>query len=174
MLRFLFALALSIFVGIVASVEAAESPRASESLAKLEQLKIDVIALTRDITLLKEQMTHPDKQKLSIYFSLTDTAQFELQTLKLLIDEQLVKEIEFSERQRLLLERGGAERLFVGNIAPGEHVITAFFTGTMANGETYKRGVTAKFHSDLQPLALALTIEPAPNNRPVHFSLVEL
>jgi hypothetical protein len=58
------------------------------------------------------------------------------------IDDKVVSNYLYTEREIQALQRGGVQRLYVGNMTTGEHELTAFFIGKGPSDRDYKRAST--------------------------------
>jgi len=111
----------------------------------IQDLKLDVITLNKDLRLMEEQLLFPSSTKMSFFLSL-DTGQFfTLESVKLKLDGKLVATHLYSEKQRSALARGGIQKLYITNLSEGKHTATAFFTGLGPNGRPYKRAKNMEF-----------------------------
>jgi len=83
---------------------------------------------------------------------------FQLDAVKLKIDDTLVASHLYTERQVDALFRGGVQRLYIGNIKSGSHEISAFFTGKGPSGRDYKRGARLTMEKGQEAKMLELRI----------------
>jgi hypothetical protein len=51
----------------------------------------------------------------------------------------------YTKRELGALERGGVQRLYLGNVKSGEHELIAVFNGPGPNNRDYRRATTIKF-----------------------------
>ncbi len=82
---------------------------------------------------------------------------FNLDAVKLEIDNKLVASDLYTDKQINALFRGGVQRLYIGNLKTGEHEISAFFTGRGPQ-QNYKRGAKLVVNKTQTPLVLELKI----------------
>ncbi|MEW8050567.1 MAG: AraC family transcriptional regulator, partial [Candidatus Thiodiazotropha sp.] len=83
---------------------------------------------------------------------------FKLDSVQLHIDNKELTNHLYTEREVKALQRGGVQRLYLGNIKSGEHELVAFFTGIGPKGRDYKRGATVSFNKGIGPKYLELKI----------------
>ena len=76
-----------------------------------------------------EEELFPSNTQLAVYLSLDVDELFALDAVKLSIDGEVVTNYLYTERQLDALQRGGVQRLYMGNLKTGEHEIVAVFTG---------------------------------------------
>ena len=69
---------------------------------------------------------------------------FALDSVQVKVDGKEVSNYLYTERELEALERGGVQRIWLGNLKAGEHEVVAFFTGKGTHERDYKRGTTLK------------------------------
>lgn len=99
---------------------------------------------------------------------------FELDSVELKIDNETVTQYLYTEKQTMALYRGGVQRLHVGNIAQGEHNITAFFNGVGPQDRPYTRATSFTFNKDADAKALEFSIVDSTTKQQPEFTVVEL
>jgi len=136
---------------------AEESDEALES--SIEALKKEVLSLNRDLFILEEDLLFPANTQFSIFLSMNAGQLFTLDSVQLRIDDKNVANHLYTERELAALIRGGVQRLYIGNLASGEHEIVAVFTGVGPNGRDYRRGKTIVIEKTAEPQFVEFTIE---------------
>ncbi|MEW8116017.1 MAG: AraC family transcriptional regulator [Candidatus Thiodiazotropha sp.] len=125
---------------------------------QVEDLKKAVIELNRELFILEEELLFPGNTQVSIFLSLDIGNYFKLDSVQLHIDNKELTNHLYTEREVKALQRGGVQRLYLGNIKSGEHELVAFFTGIGPKGRDYKRGATVSFNKGIGPKYLELKI----------------
>ena len=152
-------LLLTIILGYLpTSLNAAEN--ADEALeSSIESLKKEVLSLNRDLFILEEDLLFPANTQFSIFLSMNTGQLFTLDSVQLRIDNKNVANHLYTERELSALERGGVQRLYIGNLPSGEHEVIAIFTGVGPNGRDYRRGKTILIEKTTEPQFVEFTIE---------------
>jgi len=136
----------------------AQTAAAPENIApQVESLKESVLTLNRDLLILEEELLYPASSQVAIYVSMDLGAFFQLDAVKLEIDNKLVASELYSDKQTKALFRGGVQRLYIGNLKAGEHEFSAIFTGRGPQRD-YKRGAKLVVGKTAEPLVLELQI----------------
>ncbi len=125
---------------------------------KIQQLKADVVDLAGEMRLLEEQMLYPETEQLAVYVSVDAGNSFTLSAVTLVIDGETVANSQYDGIQINALQRGGVDRIFIGDIDVGEHIVTAFFSGTDSQGNKVKRGLSTTVRKTGAANALELKI----------------
>lgn len=124
----------------------------------VEELKKKVIELNRDLFILEEDLLFPANTQFVVYLSL-DTGQFiKLDSVKLKLNDEVVAAHLYTDRQLNALQRGGLQRLHLGNLKTGEHEVTVFVEGIGPNNRPYKLAATQTIEKDTELKALEIRI----------------
>lgn len=126
---------------------------------RIQEVKSDVIQLNRDLLVLEEELLFPANTQLAVFVSLDVGKLFELDSVQIKIDDKLVANYLYTPLEVQALQRGGVQRLYLGNLRTGEHEVVAFFTGRGPHERDYKRGATVKFSKDTQAKYIELRIQ---------------
>lgn len=145
---------------------ASESVDAQEELKRISKnvrsLKSDVVDLNHDLKQMEERILYPSSTKYSVFVSFSSGQFFELESVKLKLNGKMVATHVYSEKQQNAMLRGGIHRLYVTNLANGEHSATAFFTGIGPGGRSYKRASNIEFEKNANSSYLELAIGDDP------------
>ena len=106
---------------------------------KIQTIKRQVLELSRDLNVLEKELLFPLESRLTVYLSLETGGFLAMDTVTLTIDGNQETQHQYSHSQLDALRRGGAHRLYLGNVEPGEHQIAASFTGKDPEGRNYRR-----------------------------------
>lgn len=127
--------------------------------AEVQSLKQEVVDLNRDLFVLEEALLFPANSQVALFVSMDVGQFFALDSVVVLLDGKNVANYLYTPREVEALLRGGVHRLWVGNVKPGEHEMTAFLTGTGPGGRYYTRGATMRLekHSGAKYLELKIS-----------------
>ncbi len=125
---------------------ATSTPAAAASLdTRIQQAKADVIQLNRDLLVLEEELLFPANTQLAVFLSMDVGKLFQLESVQVKLDDKLVANYLYTPNEVQALHRGGVQRLHLGHLKAGKHVLTAFFTGQGPHERDYRRGATLEF-----------------------------
>lgn len=140
---------------------------------KVEALKQSALELNRDLLLLEEDLLFPASTQVAVYVSVDIGYYFNLDAVKLKIDDELVASHTYTKKQNRALSQGGIQRLYVGNLKTGKHEITAFFHGIGPQDREYKRGATYTLSKDQKPTMLEIRISDSSASMQPEFEFKE-
>ncbi|HWV14125.1 MAG TPA: AraC family transcriptional regulator [Cellvibrio sp.] len=138
-------------------LSAQESVQQPKLTPEVETLKQSALELNRDLLILEEELLYPPSNQIAIYVSMDIGYFFNLDAVRVEIDNQLVASELYSDKQVNALFRGGVQRLYIGNLKTGEHEVSAFFTGRGPH-QDYKRAAKLVVSKSENPLVLELKI----------------
>ncbi|GAB2189865.1 hypothetical protein MAH1_14730 [Sessilibacter sp. MAH1] len=138
----------------VVHAQEAEKPVSEQ----IEDLKKQVLSLNRDLLILEEELLYPANSQVAVYLSMDIGEFFELDAVKVHIDDKLVASELYTDHQVDALFRGGVQRLYLGNLKTGEHRLTAFFTGIGPEGREYKRAAEVTINKETEGKVYELKI----------------
>lgn len=141
--------------------------------AEVRSLKQDMVDLNRDLFLLEEELLFPSNTQVAVFVSMDVGTFFALDSVTLLLDGKNVANYLYTQRELDALLRGGVQRLWIGNVRPGEHEWTAFLTGKGPNGRHYTRGATARLEKGPGAKYLELRISDRARSQQPEFIVTE-
>jgi hypothetical protein len=126
--------------------------------ARVQALKKDVKALNRDLFILEEELLFPSSTQVAIFLSIDVGTFFRLDSVQIKIDNNVVANHLYTKRELGALQRGGIQRLYIGNVKSGKHELVATFRGPGPNNREYRRGTTLMFEKGTEAKFMELKI----------------
>jgi hypothetical protein len=124
----------------------------------VQGLKKEVLDLNKDLFLLEEELLFPANTQVAVFLSLDVGTFFQLDSVQIKLDDKEVTNYLYTEREIDALNRGGVQRVFLGNLKVGKHELVAFFTGQGPHERDYKRGAKLNFEKGVGAKYLELKI----------------
>lgn len=142
--------------------ESPDTPTSDKTITTLDtqiqDLKKEVLDLNRDLFLLEEELLFPANTQFTVFVSMDIGLLFDLDSVQLKLDDQIVGNHLYTEREINALKRGGVHRFYMGNLTSGDHELIAFFVGKGPKDRDYKRGTTLKVTKGTEPQFVELKI----------------
>ncbi|MFD2228725.1 hypothetical protein [Alkalimarinus sediminis] len=113
--------------------------------AKAQKLKSEVVELNRALFELEEELLYPADTQVALFLSVKTTNKFILDSVEIKIDGKIATTYLYTESEIKALEKGGIQRLYMGNISSGPHKLTAVFNGQGANDHYFRKEKTFNF-----------------------------
>ena len=150
---------ISLYSAVLTAQDTASTTAPAKSLnTQVQDLKQQVIQLNRDLFILEEELLFPTNTQVAVFVSMDVGHYFQLDAVKLTLDDQVVSNYLYTDKQIDALHRGGVQRLYVGNVKTGEHELVAVFTGRGPQGRDYRRGATVVFDKSADAKKIELKI----------------
>jgi hypothetical protein len=125
---------------------------------KVQGLKKQVMELNRDLFVLEEELLFPASTQVAVFLSMDVGQLFQLDSVQVKLNDKVVSNYLYTERELQALHRGGVQRLYLGNLPVGKHELVAFFTGKGPHERDYRRGTTLVFEKGTDPKYIELQI----------------
>ncbi len=154
---------------VAAEVDSPQRPLETQ----VQDIKQQVLSLNRDLFILEEELLFPTNTQVAVFLSMNVGEFFQLDAVKLTLDNKTVTNYLYTERQVDALHRGGVQRLYMGNVKAGDHELVAVFTGRGPEGRDFRRGTTMTFSKDSEARHLELKIVDSTAKQQPQFSVKE-
>ena len=140
---------------------------------QIQDLKQEVLQLNRELFALEEELLFPANTQVSVFLSMDVGGTFALDSVQLKIDNKIVTNYLYTEREVNALVRGGVQRLYMGNLKAGKHEVIALFVGKGPEGRDYRRGTNLVIDKGVGPAFLELKITDKTGNQQPEFTVKE-
>lgn len=137
------------------------------------ELKKQVIKLNRDLFILEEDLLFPANTQFVVYLSLDTGKFFKPDSVKLKLNDELVAAHLYTPRQIKALQRGGMQRLHIGNLKSGEHEMTVILDGQGPDNRTYKNAASIVFEKGSDIASLEVRVQDHSENYQPSVEIVE-
>jgi hypothetical protein len=140
---------------------------------RIQTIKKDAVDLNRDLFILEEELLFPASTQVAVFVSLDVGVLFEVDTVQIKLDDVVVSNYLYTERELKALRRGGVQRLYLGNLKTGKHELVAVFTGGGPHWRDYRRGATLNFEKTTAPKYIELQIKDRQGKQQPEFVVKE-
>src|SRR6266700_2937618 len=135
---------------------------------QVQEVKSDVLGIAAELNQLEEKLLYPSGTQVAIFVALAKDDQMRLDAVRLQIDGQLVAQYNYSFKELEALRKGGVQRIYVGNVATGDHKIEVVVDGKLEGGVDFSRTERFTFRKEVKPKLLGLTLAaPGSGNTPI-------
>jgi hypothetical protein len=125
---------------------------------QVQEIKSDVLSIAEELNRLEERLLYPSGTQVAIFLALTEGDALRLDSVELQIDGQLVSHSIYSFKELEALRKGGVQRIYVGNVATGNHQLDVLVKGKLEGGEDFSRAEQFTFRKDVKPKLVELTL----------------
>lgn len=123
-----------------------------------QSLQQEILEAGRDLLVLEEEGLFPAATQVLVFVSMDIGAWFELDSLRLQVGGREAANHLYTQRENGALKRGGAQRLYIGNLKPGEHELAAVLTGKDSQGRVHSRSASLAVKKGTGPVYIEIKI----------------
>jgi hypothetical protein len=125
---------------------------------QVQQTKSDVLSIAAEMNQLEEKLLYPSGTQVAIFVALAKGDQMRLDAVRLQIDGQLVAHYIYGAKELEALRKGGVQRIYLGNVATGDHQLNVLVDGKLKSGADFNRTEHFTFHKEVKPKLVELTV----------------
>ena len=135
---------------------------------QIQEIKSDSLRMAAELTQLEEKLLYPSGTQVAIFVELAKGDTIRLDAVRLQIDGQLVAHYIYSAKELQALHKGGVQRIYVGNVATGDHKLDVLVDGKLEGGADFSRTGQFTFRKEVKPKLVGLTLAgPRSGNTPI-------
>lgn len=112
---------------------------------ELEALRSKLVELNSDLDSLEQDLLAPRNSAVKVFLTSSAGKKFQLQAVKVLVDDRMVGTHVYRPEENLALQNGGAQTLFEGPIPVGDHTLIAQFSGVDLVQSRLNKSIKIKF-----------------------------
>lgn len=154
-----------------AAPKSTESPEQQQMRGldeQVQEVKSDVLSISAELNQLEEKLLYPSGTQVAIFVALAKGNDTRLDAVRLQIDGQLVAHYIYSAKELEALRKGGVQRIYVGNVATGDHQLDVLVDGKLKSGADFNRTQHFTFRKEVKPKLVELTVAGAESgNTPI-------
>src|SRR5215813_1252698 len=125
---------------------------------QIQDIKSDSLRMAAELSQLEEKLLYPSGTQVAIFVELAKGDTMRLDAVRLQIDGQLVAHHIYSFKELEALHKGGVQRIYVGNVATGDHKLEVLVDGKLEGGADFNRTENFTFSKAVKPKLLGLTV----------------
>ena len=135
---------------------------------QVQEVKTDVLKIAEELSQLEEKLLYPSGTQFAVFVALAKGDLMRLDAVRLQVDGQLVAHYIYSFKELEALRKGGVQRIYVGNIAVGEHKLEVVVDGKLDGGADFSNTEHFTFRKEVKPKLVELTVAgPGSGNTPI-------
>ncbi len=125
---------------------------------QIQEIKSDALSIAAELSQLEEKLLYPSGTQVAIFVAVAKGDQMRLDAVRLQIDGQLVAHYIYSFKELEALRKGGVQRIYVGNVATGDHQLEVLVDGKLKGGADFSRTKQFTFRKEVKPKLVELTL----------------
>ncbi len=138
---------------------------------QVQDVKSDVLSIAAELNQLEEKLLYPSDTQVAIFVAVAKGDTMRLDAVRLQIDGKLVVHYIYSAKELEALRKGGVQRIYVGNVATGDHQLEVLVDGKLEGGADFSRTEHFSFRKEVKPKLVELTMSgTSSGNTPIALS----
>jgi hypothetical protein len=125
---------------------------------QVQEIKSDVLSIATELNQLEEKLLYPSNTQIAVFVEFAEGDDFRLDAVQIEIDGELVAHYIYSFKELEALRNGGVQRLYVGNVPTGTHVLEVSVAGKLEGGADYNHTGQFNFDKGVGPKLVGLTV----------------
>jgi len=135
---------------------------------QIQEMKSDALRMSAELSQLEEKLLYPSGTQVAIFVALAKGDRMRLDAVRLQIDGELVAHYIYSAKELEALRKGGVQRIYVGNVASGDHKLDVLVDGKLEGGADFSRTGQFTFRKEVKPKLVGLTLAgPGSGSTPI-------
>src|SRR5262245_28524294 len=135
---------------------------------QVQDIKSDVLSIGQELNRLEEKLLYPSGTQVSIFITVPKDDMMRLDAVRLQLDGQIVAHHIYSFKELEALRKGGVQRIYIGNVATGDHQLEVLIDGKLEGGADFSHTERFTFSKEVKPKLLGLTLAgPRSGNNPI-------
>lgn len=132
--------------------------RIQEDTARLNREALDIYS---ELLVLEEDRRYPPASRATVFLTQHQDAPIRLQSVNLYLDGKALTSHSYDGEDRIALNGGGAQRLWIGNVENGGHNLGVLLNGEVA-GRPWQRSLNYRFGKRSLPKVLEINLADDP------------
>ena len=125
---------------------------------QVQEIKSDVLSIATELSSLEERLLYPSNTQVALFVSLDEGETFRLDSVRILIDDELVAHHIYSFKELEALQKGGVQRIYTGNIPAGEHQLEVGIAGKTPGGSDFASSERFSFRKEIEPKLVGINL----------------
>jgi hypothetical protein len=106
---------------------------------QVQEIKTDVLSIAAQLNQLEEKLIYPSDTQLAIFVSLAEGEKFRLDAVDIELDGKEVAHHLYAFKELEALQKGGVQRIYLGNVRTGAHLLKVSVSGKNGGGSDFQQ-----------------------------------
>ncbi|RII27638.1 MAG: hypothetical protein CXR31_05230 [Geobacter sp.] len=106
---------------------------------QVQEIKTDVLSIGTQLNQLEEKLLYPSDTQVAVFVSVVKGEKFRLDAVDIELDGTTVAHHLYTFKELEALQKGGVQRIYVGNVRTGEHILHVTVLGKTEGGSDFQK-----------------------------------
>jgi len=125
---------------------------------QVQEIKTDALSIAAELNRLEEKLLYPSDTQLAVFVSFASGEKFRLDAVDIELDGQAVAHYLYTFKELEALQKGGVQRIYVGNLRSGEHDLHVTVTGKSEGGSDFQEEESFKVVKEIGPKLVGVVL----------------
>ena len=125
---------------------------------QVQEIKTDVLSIAAELNQLEEKLLYPSDTQIAIFVSVAKGEKFRLDAVDIELDGKLVAHHLYTFKELEALQKGGVQRIHVGNARTGEHALKVTVIGKSEGGSDFRKDESFNIAKNIGPKLVGVVV----------------
>lgn len=125
---------------------------------QVQEIKSDVLSIAAELNQLEEKLLYPSDTQIAVFVSLAKGEKFRLDAVDIEVDGKSVAHHLYTFKELEALQKGGVQRIYVGNVRTGEHALHVTVLGKSEGGSDFRKDESFKVSKSIGPKLVGVVL----------------
>lgn len=125
---------------------------------QVQEIKTDVLSIAAELNRLEEKLLYPSDTQVAIFVSVAKDEKFRLDAVDIELDGKLAAHHLYTFKELEALQKGGVQRIYVGNVRTGEHALQVTVIAKSEGGSDFQKGESFKITKNIGPKLVGVVL----------------
>lgn len=125
---------------------------------QVQEIKTDVLSIAEQLNQLEEKLLYPSDTQIAIFVSVAKGEKFRLDAVDVGLDGKSVAHHLYTFKELEALQKGGVQRIYVGNVRTGEHPLQVTVIGKSEGGSDFRKEESFKITKNIGPKLVGVVL----------------
>src|SRR6185369_3961168 len=128
---------------------------------QVQEIKTDVLSIAAQLNQLEEKLLYPSDTQVALFVSVDKGEKFRLDGVDIELDGKSVAHHLYTFKELEALQKGGVQRIYVGNARTGEHALQVTVIGKSEGGSDLLKQESFKITKNIGPKLVGVVLAGA-------------
>jgi len=125
---------------------------------QVQEIKTDVLSIATQLNQLEEKLLYPSDTQVALFVSVAKGEKFRLDAVDIELDGKPVAHHLYTFKELEALQKGGVQRIYVGNATTGEHALRVTVMGKSEGGSDFRKEESFKVSKNIGPKLVGVVL----------------
>jgi len=147
-----------LFLTLPAYAQEASKEQSKGLDEQVQEIKTDVLSIAAELNQLEEKLLYPSDTQVAVFVSVAKGEKFRLDAVDIAVDGTSVAHHLYTFKELEALQKGGVQRIYVGNVRTGEHSLQVTAMGKSEGGSDFQKNESFTITKNVGPKLVGVVL----------------